>query len=379
MAALLLVLALACPAWAADPELVTAARGGDLAKVQALIKGGADVNVRDSGQMTPLLAAAGALFHAAEMTKLLLEKKAKVDAVDYLGRSALNMARDVEVARLLLDAGAGVEFTGKPGITPLMSAADPAVARLLIERGAKLEAKDAAGRTPLMFALGVKQRLPVAKVLLEKKADIAARDRIGRTPLLTAAMTSPEAVLLMLDAGAKIEEADKQGNTALMWASYSHPDTVKTLLEKGANVDARDKGGATALATAGSVAVAQILVDKGADVNAQDRWGTTPLLWAAHFVRLEVMRFLVSKGADPKSKNSIGETALIKIAQPRGGGGLVSGSTPTDAQRVTAAQFLIENGVDVAATDTSGGTALSYARKHKLAKLEAFLRANGAR
>ncbi|KJR87190.1 ankyrin repeat protein [Sporothrix schenckii 1099-18] len=142
-------------------------------------------------------------FGHNSVVKLLLEKRADVEAKDNDGRTPLSHAAQgghEAVARLLLEKGAGVEAKDNDGLTPLSSAVlfgYEAVARLLLEKGADVEAKDNYSLTPLS-STALFGYEAVARLLLEKGADVEAKDNDGRTPLSHAAQGGHEAVVKLL-------------------------------------------------------------------------------------------------------------------------------------------------------------------------------------
>ena len=159
-AALLVSLAWAWPADAADPDLrlVDAARRQDRAAVRTLLNQRADVKaVQPDG--------AGVLHWAAHWD-------------------------DVEMAGMLIDAGADVNARNDLGVTPLLvastNASAPMVDRLL-----------AAGANPNVASVG------------------------GESPLLVAARAGNAAVVkALLGKGAQVDAAEPvRGQTALMWAA----------------------------------------------------------------------------------------------------------------------------------------------------------------
>lgn len=96
--------------------------------------------------------------------------------------------------------------------------------------------------------------------------------------------------------------------------------------------------------------VIDALVDRGADPNEHDILFTgTPLTGAAGYARNpEILRRLVQRGARLDELTSDKETALIIAAQHNPRGDIV--------------QVLIDLGIDVAATDRGGRTALDHAK-----------------
>ncbi len=242
-------------------SLITAARSGDLARVQLEAANGADVN--------------------------------QVDAAS--GRTALHWASN-------------------QGQTEVIA--------FLIEKGVNVEAIERTGKTALALAAEAKQTA-ATKALLAAKADVNHRDQLGGTPLTWAAgLGSAETVGLLLDAGAEVNVIDTNGMTPLLWASgIGNPETVKLLVGKGADLKQVDTiSGDTALTRAarhGLPETVVILIGAGSDVNALNREGMTPLLLAAQSGSLEKVQALVKAGADKNAKTRSGMDALA-VAKGRG-------------------------------------------------------------
>ncbi len=123
-----------------------AAGAGCLAAVALLLRSGADPNVRDRGEHTPLYCVANecASDTGAEIVRLLVDAGADVGACGGATRATpLHLAarRDfLEIARALLDCGASIDAKDRKGDTPLRRAINcrsAAVAGLLVERGAR--------------------------------------------------------------------------------------------------------------------------------------------------------------------------------------------------------------------------------------------------
>ncbi len=146
--------------------------------IAALVEAGADVNVRDMHDTTPLFAhyiyyygtdwGSVKMFNSGEVGSLL-NAGADINATDSKGRSVLfhvieecdglgtedceeNDYCDPEPAvKFLADRGADVNIKDKEGITPLMLACDEAMdadaIETLLKAGADANAKDNAGRT----------------------------------------------------------------------------------------------------------------------------------------------------------------------------------------------------------------------------------------
>ena len=90
-----------------NADLLEAAKSGQTEKVLALIKAGADVNVKDKYGFTALMGSAG--NGQTEAVKALIEAKADVNAKDKLGNTALIVAvryNYTKMVHLLKSAGA---------------------------------------------------------------------------------------------------------------------------------------------------------------------------------------------------------------------------------------------------------------------------------
>ena len=88
-----------------DKALFDAIKKNDLAAVQAALDGGANVNAKAQGDLTPIIVAGGS---TADIVKLLIEKKADVNAKTVKGMTALTTAKKKnsrDIVDLLTAAG----------------------------------------------------------------------------------------------------------------------------------------------------------------------------------------------------------------------------------------------------------------------------------
>jgi ankyrin repeat protein len=122
---------------AGSTPFMKAASASDVAMMRLLIDHGADTNLTNDGNTTPLMVAAG------------------LNWVDHA--SLGSESESIEAIQLCLDHGADVNATNKLGETALHGAAErgaDSVVSFLVSKGAKLDAATKAGRTPLDEALG---------------------------------------------------------------------------------------------------------------------------------------------------------------------------------------------------------------------------------
>ena len=238
-----------------------------------------------------------AYFGVKTAVNLLLEKGAELEVKDERNRTPLWYAArngHKTVVQQLLEKGAELEAKDERNRTPLWYAVrsgHEAVVQLLLEKGAKLEANDKRNRTPLCYA-AERGHEAVVRVLLDTgqvKADSKDAE-CGRTPLSWAAGNGHEAVVrLLLDTGqVKADSKDTEyGRTPLSYAAEGgHEAVVRLLLDTGqVEADSKDtEYGRTPLSYAnwnGYEAVVQLLLDNGADVGVENRYGWTALKIAA--------------------------------------------------------------------------------------------------
>jgi ankyrin repeat protein len=157
-----------------EPLLIVAAESQNRTVFETLVSHGADVNVKDSSGMSPLLYE--------------------------------TMLNDIPGVTLLLDRHANVDVRGADGTTPLWTAVfagHDGMVELLLKRGADANAKGLDGSTPLMAA-AISGNVPLVRSLIRSHADVNAKDKSGNSPLKFARHENHAEVVRMLRAaGAK--------------------------------------------------------------------------------------------------------------------------------------------------------------------------------
>lgn len=137
----------------------SAARG-DHAVCEALINGGAEVDVKDKSGVTPLACAS-----SAAVALLLVEHDADVNSCTSKGETVLHAAAsngNHDIVSLLLDRKANAEaatLLGKTALHMALAASHTDAAKALVRRGAALGADDPANRglTPVLAMLDNEQ------------------------------------------------------------------------------------------------------------------------------------------------------------------------------------------------------------------------------
>ncbi len=287
----------------AEINLHLAAYLGDVATTKRLIEAGADVNLRDDLDYTALHYAARQ--GQAEVAELLIANGADVHAIDKYGYAPLHLAiNHVEVTKVLLDHSANLnagDWSGETALEKAIVRGDKEVVSLLLARGADIDLHMAA-------YIG---RLDKVKELLANGADINLRlSRIDPSML-------EELSAIYRDTPP--DRSEPWGDTPLHRALQGgHADVVEFLTTAGADLEARGDQGQTPLHDAaylGFADIAQMLIARGSNVNAvagsSSRYGETPLQMAAHGGHTTMVALLVAHGADVNARDAEDRSALF--------------------------------------------------------------------
>lgn len=255
-----------------DNALFYAALYGSRECMELLLVRGADANVRNGSEQTPLMWCS----HDTAKMRLLLRYGADVNAVARSGNTPLMAAAvgvdQFEEMKLLLDHGADIRVVNKRKETVLMRAALFGNARsvgLLLGRGIGIDARQEQGLTALMLTLAYENK-EAFRLLLDSGADVNVPSMFGWNALSAAVLDDPELFKAVLDRVTDVNHPDETGMTPLMWTVYNEhdrPEYVRALLERGAKVNAKAKDGSTALSWArkkGNTATVAELLKAGA-------------------------------------------------------------------------------------------------------------------
>jgi uncharacterized protein len=342
------------------PNIIEAARRGDLTAVQDFILNGSDVNsvnkVPRGRDETALGVASRGGY--TEIVSYLLKNGADVTCPCYNFNTALAEAAEgghIDVARILIEHGVlANEFLNHAAMLGYAE-----IVRLLIEHGAEVT-----GTTLISAAsgrpVGNAAHLEIVRELLAHGADIHMLTNSGRNALMVAAESgNVDIVRLLHAAGCDINAQNNNGETALLAkVSSGHPHIamITTLLELGADPEIRDDYNNTALLAAsrkGEEDRILPLIEHGADVNAHGEDGDTALTLAAYRSAYrytpEVIPSLLAHGAYINDRNTDGNTALMNAA-----------SRPRNLECLN---ILLEYGADVSLGNNDGLTALEIATR----------------
>ncbi len=408
-----------------------------------LIEAGADINMADKYDRTPLIFAARRGY--TRLVKYLLQQGANPNPQSKVhhrpvlsgppqrqdGASALihaiNDGRSAKSATALIKAGADVNAVDADNYTALMHAVQYGVLHgelrnliePLIDAGADVNAVNNEGYTALEMAVSLNDPYAVTRLLgrglsLGVKTDgvnttkaiiMAARDNYAEV-LRTIIDDSTADVNAVLHDDSIVDTPS--GSPALVVAAANDSkDAVWDLLYAKADPNKTDASGRTALMLSTSTDVMGLLIKHGADVDATDNRGQTALIRSIIDRQdTKLAQFLLIHRANPNVADTVnGKTALMYAAElgkektvkyllAAGadvnslGGIRTSSKTPAliyaarahkKQKSVGIARALLAMGADPNARDLSGDTALMYAALQGNKELISLLIANGAR
>jgi ankyrin repeat protein len=229
--------------------LIQAIDRGDLARVEALLASGADPN--DHGRDHFAAVHAAAAKGNTRIAKALLRAGADINLRDkhLQERTPLFYAVEwglLEMVQFILANGGAVNAKTRHGYSALHMATEPdglPVLRVLVKSGADINATAENDTTVLQAAIQNRNSEAVA-YLLELGADPEARTYRGMTVVSDAVMAEDEEILrLLLKRGVSLSVTDdSKGYTPLHYAAASgNRKIVEMLLAAGADPSTRTK------------------------------------------------------------------------------------------------------------------------------------------
>lgn len=176
------------------------------------------------------------------------------------------------------------------------------IVKLLIDKKADIDAKTAFGYTPLHFA-AMAGRKNVAELLIAKGCKLNIKNTFSITPIFLAASSGHiDVIELLVSKGVSLNEKGRNEMTLMHAAALGGSiSTVLRLTEKGLDVNAQNIFGKTPMhyaAAEGHKGVVELLAARNADINIKSLDGKTPLHTAEANEHTAIVEFLKSKGAD---------------------------------------------------------------------------------
>jgi hypothetical protein len=241
-----------------EPVLMIAVRDAEGKKrriiVDALLKGGADVNTKYDDETPLSLAMTNATLHAAkddgksgdrpiDLVAKLVSKGAKVNADALVSAMSADEAERGALLDVLL-AGSLERSATVHAVAHAVDNHDAASIKKIAGKGVAWSALDPQATPPLANAI-VASDVPMVKALLEAGAPVDRMGEDGDTALLAAVAAAAgdsddavRVVRVLLDHGSSPNKRGRDGRTALFAAAQQGSEALVTLLvSKGARVD----------------------------------------------------------------------------------------------------------------------------------------------
>ena len=257
---------------------------------------------RDNGGWTPLHPAA--LNGHLNTVRLLLECGADRNIRDDSNKSPLDLASDnhnLEVANLLSQSAVLGEE-----VDPTASSANPHDQRLDVVQSPRShgEVESSNDEQPLLCTASRNGRVDVVRSLLDRGSDVEETGSLRQTALSMASEFGHIAVAkLLIERGANVNSRDVNGSSPLHQASqYRHFHIVRLLLDHNADVNARKRDQMTALdfvAYNDDPETAELLLERGANANLRNSYGRTPRQEALVYGSRRIAELLSRHGASP--------------------------------------------------------------------------------
>jgi ankyrin repeat protein len=203
-----------------------------------LLEAGANLEIRDGTNSTPLITAIK--NGCTPIAEVLIEKGADVNAGKDTPSSPLILAAErgrIRLADILIKAGASInQKAGETGV-PLLSWAviggSTLVVRNLLEHGAMVDATTNDNSTPLMIA-AERGETDIVRLLVSWKAKVNLKNNQGQTALIIATRKGRGVcVKALLRSGADGTIRDNTGKTALAHALEDGDQKIVRLLREG--------------------------------------------------------------------------------------------------------------------------------------------------
>jgi ankyrin repeat protein len=187
------------------------------------------------------------------------------------------------------------------------------IAEFLIASGADVNARDNTRATPLSYAItnGFNN---IAKSLIDKNADINTPAAWNMRPIAFALEFGQKDIAnMLLDKGVAIPVEPGQESYRLFFSACSNgfPRLVNTMLEKGFTIsdDQYTRGLPHIAAAGGSATIVEKLIQLGFKMDRKNELGWTPLHAAAEKGNSQVIAILLSQGADINERTLSGKSA----------------------------------------------------------------------
>lgn len=325
-------------------ELCTLHKATNVEMAEWLISKGADINLKDSSNKSPL-------YYAAKCNYSGLSINLKIELVKFFLNKNLKFAEENKLELIEFSVG----YNGCSDIAQLLLPGVDMQKVCLLHKARTLD---------------------MAKWLISKGVKINLADKDGKDALYHSVFfnNAPEITKLLLNEGLRFQEEDKK--LLLEQIGGNNRELTSILIEQGADIKK-----ACVLHNVNNLKVAKWLIEQGADVHLKDLNNKTALYQAAANNRLLIVKLLLDDEVEfvieelPELLSKAITSNYKEIAQilVENGADLKQAGLLSKASNVDMALFLINNGADVNEIDDDGNTAFNSVIQQKKYQLAEFL------
>ncbi|XP_076279889.1 uncharacterized protein LOC143208872 [Lasioglossum baleicum] len=394
----------------ADPELVcNAVSYGNLELVEDLLKNGADVNMLNGN-----LYFRHSLLHMAvngeqeQMAKLLINYGANVNVKDTREKTPILNAilmRDTKMVELLLTNGADIKEDPELVCTAVRCG-NLEIVEDLLKNGADINAVgDIYFRFSLLHYAVREKQVQMVELLINYGANVNVKNSLGETPIVNAIENRDKKMIeLLLTNGADIKEDPKvlraaveNGNLKIVEDILTDCADVNMLLIGCSEFDTWAPPLHKAVKRK-QVQMVELLINYGANVNVKNSLGETPIVNAIENRDKKMIELLLTNGADikedPKVLRVAVENGNLKIVEDiltdcADVNMLLIGCSEFDAwapplhravkrKQVQMVELLINYGANVNVKNSQGETPIFDAIRSRDKQMIKLLLSNGA-
>ncbi|CAK4739264.1 unnamed protein product [Aphanomyces euteiches] len=274
--------------------LCWAAGTGNTDLVRKILAEGANVNVADYDQRTPLHIAAS--DGRVEVVEMLLQAGASDATIAALLAKHSSNAPFRRAGSLndSFDPSRRIGMESIQNVFSAIAAGDTETLKRAWLDGLTLDKIDNMGRTALHVAVE-KEQLNAVELLLSAGASVDIVDHQGRTPMSLAVDMNNANVLSLFRIHAQPTSMAHASDIPLAFDAAQRGDTARLqqLVPKLVQPNVQDYDSRTLLhvaASEGMLSAVEYLIACGANVNALDRWNNSPLSEAMYFAHNDVAR-----------------------------------------------------------------------------------------
>lgn len=324
-------------------SLHLAAFRGDTDLLSCLLQAGADVNLLDENDCSPLHIACTRTPQSLGDIRLLIKYGALVNSKNVLGQTPLhiclvqhlseNMSITAweEVVNELICSGSDLNLADSNGNSPLLLLAKLAVKathedirahslamlrRFLSKSNIDPNMSTSSGKTLFMYCAQIALAHDLGKYLISKRAVIESTDNNGMRALHYACQHGNRSfVSLLLKHNCSLNVLDKNGRSELYYCIESKSSEIfEELVTAGSDINLRDNLGSSLLHHSlinKADDISKSLIDLIEDINTPDSERNLPIHIAASISASCIVKLLLSCDALVNAQNKKGQTPLL--------------------------------------------------------------------